>query len=130
MYRSPCCNVKIPWWQGLSSDAADPIECPNCGKRYHDNEKRKYSWLFYLLFGISIGTLVFVFTFKINYLVHIGIFALLVLTAVHIVDEYLVLKKGVLTETTHQEHKKSKLRIKIGFTLLLIFIAYEIIQAL
>ena len=130
MYKTPCCNKYVPWLKAVMSRPMSPIVCPDCGIKYHDGAKRKFRLLVFSLLFTSIVVMLASFFPQLRMfrgagfiLGGLGIFFI-------VLDEYLVVRKGVFDTTTLRQQKKDLKLIFIGAVILLASIFYEIVRAL
>ena len=130
MFKAPCCNIEIKWWKGILSRPMDPVKCPKCGSKYHDEAKRKYSklnlWLIIFIIIFVLSGIVL----DVQPLAYFGFFIMTVCLSLMVYDERLVIKAGVLTKTTRQKQKKDLRILFIGAAVIVFSVLYEIYQAL
>ena len=130
MYKTPCCEVGISWWEGINSRPAAPVKCPGCGRKFHDEVKRKYRWLFYALCISGTVSLLVNIAFHFQSLRPIGYAFGIMSIIILAYDEILIVREGKLVETSLKDQKKDWRRLKIGAVILVIVVLYEVARAL
>ncbi len=131
MYKTPCCNIEVPWNKARSSRPLWPVKCSNCGKEYHDGTTRKWIW-FYILIVIIIFPITAYFDIidgTKNY-IYILPGSLSILIVISIFEEYSIVKKGILVQTNSDHKKKNKRQLYIFGIFIFLLLAYESYKAL
>ena len=130
MYKTPCCNVPISWWKGILSQPLDPVKCPKCNIKYHDEAKRKHRLLAILLIYTSIVVTIVGLFPNLNHFGYAGIIFLGLSLSILIYDEIIVVQIGELTKTTLGQQKKDLKILMWAGILFVISVFYEIWRAL
>jgi hypothetical protein len=130
MFKTPCCNVKVAWWKAISSRPMDPVKCPHCGTKYHDEAIRKYRRSIWCVMILALIFLLAAVAPGLRQLFYIGVILFLIALILIAYNEVLVVKAGVLTKTTLQKQKSDLKLIVISIGLMAIGILYEVYRAL
>ncbi len=107
-----------------------PVKCPICGVKYHDEAKRKFRLLGDLLIYTAIVVSIIGFFPQLKYLKIAGIIFGCLGILIFVYDEFLVIRNGVLVETTLGNQNKDLRLILIGAVILIIGILIQVYYAL
>ena len=108
----------------------DPIKCPACGTKFHDEAERKNRRLIWWVMIVAIISMLAGIIPGLRFLFYFGVFLSVLSFGLIAYDEIYVIKVGVLTKTTLQKQKKDLKIIFISLALIIFGILYEIYKAL
>ena len=131
MYKSPCCDIEIPWRKARGSLPLWPVTCPRCGKKYHDSAPRKSIWVILFVTTVVVVSVIFVDLYlQTKSFIYVLPITFFLLSIFSVYEEIQVVKNGILSETTKVHKVKFKKQLYLCGLILALIIGYEISKAL